>query len=62
MAAVPAPLPRLDLGTLGVTMSAHFESGFFAGEAAWHGFGTVVPENIPWAQAIKLAGLAKAVR
>jgi len=38
-------------------MSAHFESGFFAGEAAWHGFGTVVPENIPWAQAIKLAGL-----
>ena len=38
-------------------MAANFETGFFVGEPAWHGLGTVIKEAPTSDDAIKIAGL-----
>lgn len=38
-------------------MGHEFESGFFARQGAWHGFGTVVASEQTWEDAQRLAGL-----
>lgn len=38
-------------------MASNFESGFFVGEPAWHGLGTVIETAVTSEEAIKIAGL-----